>query len=146
MLNIVGDFNQDGFPDLVIGAYKAGTVGEAFVVFPSLMGTPPPTPSPTPAPAGPTPAPVQREGPTPAPVQREGPAPAPVQRGGPTPAPTINFLVEGVVGGGTIYEGPGVFVRAHELGGEVKSMDQQWTIIDWLIRQTVGLALKGHKK
>lgn len=28
--------------------------------------------------------------------------------------------MDGVVGGGTIYEAPGVFIRAQELGGEVR--------------------------
>ncbi len=95
-----GDMNQDGFPDLVVGAYGSGTAGEAFVVFPGLTGTPPPTPSPTPAPTGPTPAPFDSG------IEA-------------TPAPTVNFLVPGVVGGGTVYDSPGVFVRAQELGGEV---------------------------
>lgn len=95
-----GDMNQDGFPDLVVGAYGSGLAGEAFVVFPGLTGTPPPTMAPTPAPTGPTPAPV------------DGGA-------GATPAPTVNFLVPGVVGGGTVYESPEVFVQAQELGGEV---------------------------
>lgn len=92
--------NQDGFPDLVVGAYGAGVAGEAFVVFPSLTGTPPPTMTPTPAPIGPTPAPLSAGGEA-------------------TPAPTVNFLVPGVVGGGTMYESPDVFVEAQELGGEV---------------------------
>lgn len=93
-----GDINQDGYPDLAVGAYGSGTAGEAYVVFPSLTGTPPPSPVPTPAP-------------TPAPHRIPD---------GLTPAPTVNFLADGVVGGGTIYEAPGVFVRAQELGGEVK--------------------------
>ena len=97
---IQGDMNQDGFPDLVVGAYGSGTAGEAFVVFPGLTGTPPPTPSPTPAPTGPTPAPFD-------------------SGIGETPAPTVNFLMPGVVGAGTVYDSPGVFVRAQELGGEV---------------------------
>lgn len=92
--------NQDGFPDLVIGAYDSGTAGEVFVVFPHLTGTPPPTPSPTPAPTGPTSSPLPVFG---------------------TPAPTINFLVNGVVGVGTVYESTGVFVRVDELGGQVYS-------------------------
>lgn len=91
--------NGDDFPDLVVGAYGSGTAGEAFVVFPGLTGTPPPTMSPTPGP--PTPAPVSA-----------GP--------GATPSPTVNFLVEGVVGAGTVHDSPGVFVRAHELGGQVR--------------------------
>ncbi|CAB1113932.1 unnamed protein product [Ectocarpus sp. CCAP 1310/34] len=97
-----GDMNGDDFPDLVVGAYGSGTAGEAFVVFPGLTGTPPPTMSPTPGP--PTPAPVSA-----------GP--------GATPSPTVNFLVEGVVGAGTVHDSPGVFVRAHELGGQVRWFD-----------------------
>lgn len=91
--------NQDGFPDLVVGAYGSGVAGEAYVVFPVLTGTPPPTMTPTPAPTGPT--------------------AAPVSGAYATPAPTVNFLVPGVVGGGTVYESPGVFIEAQELGGEV---------------------------
>lgn len=91
--------NQDGFPDLVVGAYGAGVAGEAFVVFPGLTGTPPPTMAPTPAPTGPT--------------------PSPFDGAGATPAPTVNFLVPGVIGGGTVYESSEVFVQAQELGGEV---------------------------
>lgn len=98
--HIPGDMNQDGFPDLVVGAYGSGVAGEAFVVFPGLTGTPPPTMTPTPAPTGLTPAPFD-------------------SGAGATPAPTANFLVPGVVGGGTVYESPEVFVQAQELGGEV---------------------------
>ncbi|CAM9609391.1 unnamed protein product, partial [Laminaria digitata] len=93
-----GDINQDGFPDLIVGAYGSGTAGEAFVIFPHLTGTPHPTTSPLAAPTGPTPSPTLT----------------------PTgPTPTTSFLSAGVVGRGTVYDSPGVFVQAEELGGMV---------------------------
>ncbi|CAN0524983.1 unnamed protein product, partial [Ectocarpus sp. 12 AP-2014] len=113
-----GDMNGDDFPDLVVGAYGSGTAGEAFVVFPGLTGTPPPTMSPTPGP--PTPAPVSA-----------GP--------GATPSPTVNFLVEGVVGAGTVHDSPGVFVRAYELGGQVSLGADRWFDDD----TRVAMALEG---
>jgi FG-GAP-like repeat/RTX calcium-binding nonapeptide repeat (4 copies)/FG-GAP repeat len=87
----IGDFNNDGKPDLAVPKYT-GTISILLnnFNFPGPTPTPAPAPTPTPAPA-PTPTPAPAPTPTPAPAPTPTPAPAltstPAPVTTPTPAP-----------------------------------------------------------
>jgi hypothetical protein len=91
----IGDFNRDGYDDVIIGAHgadpnSANGAGESYIVFGVQTTTPSPTVSPFPTMVpSPSPSRVPSSQPTPQPSMKPSPLPTTTPTSVPTPLPTI---------------------------------------------------------